>query len=412
MTHQCSDSRIAVACIGARQRYAAPLTLAQDGTLQHLYTDAYVKSPLLQRALNLLPAAGRRLASRHHPHIPPSKVTALWEFALWYEKGRRSTGSLYAFYAEASERFNQAVITAMGEPTAAGLYGYDANSLELFGWFATGSAVCVLEQTTPPWRHRLDVAHHCYDKWPDWEAPFAVDLAGMEQLATRNDAELSMADVVLVPSLHVRDMVHRHYGLLGNLATVPYPVDLDHFRPPDVRQDTSGRPLRALYIGQLSVQKGIPTLVEALKLLAPRVVQCVCVGESRLLPVAEERVRRVAQLRRPVDRSGVLGYLHWADVVVIPSLSEGAPLVTAEALATGTPVIASEPAAAYVREGTDGFVVPPTSPDAFAAALLRYAEDRELLEAHADAALEDRERLGIRTYSMRLVHALHAAGAT
>jgi glycosyltransferase involved in cell wall biosynthesis len=69
-----------------------------------------------------------------------------------------------------------------------------------------------------------------------------------------------------------------------------------------------------------------------------------------------------------------------ADVLLLPSRSEGTPRVLNEARAFGCPVVASRVGGitTSVEHEVDGLLVPPDDPEALAAATLRLLEDAEL----------------------------------
>jgi glycosyltransferase involved in cell wall biosynthesis len=78
-----------------------------------------------------------------------------------------------------------------------------------------------------------------------------------------------------------------------------------------------------------------------------------------------------------------------ADAVVLPSRAEGLPLVALEALAAGTPLVAT--AVRGVRELVDdgtGLLAPPDDPSALAAELSRVLADNELAERLSRAGRE------------------------
>ncbi|MGD0059928.1 MAG: glycosyltransferase [Verrucomicrobiia bacterium] len=79
-------------------------------------------------------------------------------------------------------------------------------------------------------------------------------------------------------------------------------------------------------------------------------------------------------------------WMNACDVLCLPSLSEGLPNVALEAMACGLPVVASRVGGVpeVVRDGVNGFLVPPSNPAALADALRRALAtkwDREAIRA-------------------------------
>jgi glycosyltransferase involved in cell wall biosynthesis len=96
---------------------------------------------------------------------------------------------------------------------------------------------------------------------------------------------------------------------------------------------------------------------------------------ARRLSLADRVLFTGAQPQTVVHR-----YYKEAVFLVLPSVSEGTPLVVIEALSTGKPVIASElkGIANIVHHDENGLLVPPGQVEALSAALDRLAEDEEL----------------------------------
>lgn len=158
--------------------------------------------------------------------------------------------------------------------------------------------------------------------------------------------------------------------------------------PTPVRVAPLGRTL--LYMGRLSEEKGIRTLLVASRRL-PADVRLAVAGAGPL--EAEVRSAPVTYLGR-LDTAGVAAALDDALAAVIPSeCYENQPYSALEALAAGRSVVAARVGGLpeIVREGVTGVLVPPRAPDALAARLTDLARDRVLAErlganARADAA--------------------------
>jgi glycosyltransferase involved in cell wall biosynthesis len=142
-------------------------------------------------------------------------------------------------------------------------------------------------------------------------------------------------------------------------------------------------PLLGIVAG-LRDQKGLPTLLEALELLAadgaaPRFA---IVGNGPLRAEVERRVQAGA-LAATTLVTGFAGrvepYLSALDVFVMPSYWEGLPIAVLEAMAMGLPVVASAvngtPEA--VIDGQTGYLVPPKDARALADRLSALASDAE-----------------------------------
>jgi glycosyltransferase involved in cell wall biosynthesis len=137
-------------------------------------------------------------------------------------------------------------------------------------------------------------------------------------------------------------------------------------------------------IGRLSPEKGHLDFVEALGLAARRgaAVTAVLIGDGPARQAVAERVRALG-LDQSVHMPGYLErperFLEDADLMVLPSHTEGLPNVALEALAMEVPVLATRVGGTpeVIADGETGRLVPPRAPEALADALLDFLADRE-----------------------------------
>jgi D-inositol-3-phosphate glycosyltransferase len=175
----------------------------------------------------------------------------------------------------------------------------------------------------------------------------------------------------------------------ARLHVVPCGVELERFGPLGPRSGP-WRPgtVRLLSVGRLVERKGVETLVDALALL-PEAELVVAGGPSAPDLVGDPHVRR---LRAAAERAGVLPRLHVlgrvphdqaaelmraADLVLTVPWYEPFGIVPLEAMACGTPVVASAVGGMLdtVVEGVSGVLVPPRDPVAVADAVRRLLAD-------------------------------------
>lgn len=194
------------------------------------------------------------------------------------------------------------------------------------------------------------------------------------------------------------------------------PVDLARFRPPLRGERVAARaslglppeaPVAAV-VARLDHVKGVDLLLKAWPSVVSRV------PDARLLVVGEGPLRDdlVAQLASSGAQDSVdfLGYrkdvprvLHAADLLVLPSRSEGMPLAVLEAFGCGLPVVAHAVGGVpeLVVDGTNGRLVPP-HPAALASALADVLSDDVYREGLARGARSSVESLGVKAYAERL----------
>jgi len=145
----------------------------------------------------------------------------------------------------------------------------------------------------------------------------------------------------------------------------------------------------------LSEQKGIRYLLEAARIVraADPTVRFVIAGDGPL----RAELERTAEALGLGDGVRFLGYrrdipqlLSALDTYVLPSLWEGLPLALLEALASGTPAVATRvggnPEA--VADGETGLLVAPRDPQALAQALLTLRRDAALRQRMRQSGLE------------------------
>jgi len=203
--------------------------------------------------------------------------------------------------------------------------------------------------------------------------PFVVTLHGSGSAGRFSDEELARRQPGLVRAL-LRPAA-RVICVSETLATAVRAAGLDAVVIPNgVRiPDEVGAPAEppeVLYVGRLSPEKNIDTLLEA-------------VGDLNLVVAGDGPLReRVPNALGAVPHEEVERLLERASVLVAPCEREGFGLAAAEAMASGRPVVAAAGGALLdlVAEGETGLLVPPRDAQALRAAVEQLLADPELRE--------------------------------
>jgi glycosyltransferase involved in cell wall biosynthesis len=161
-----------------------------------------------------------------------------------------------------------------------------------------------------------------------------------------------------------------------------------------------------LYAGRISPHKNVARIIEAFSALKGELAKEGAYPDLKLIVIGDE-VSKNPDIRRAVIRSGVqhdvrfLGYVSidvlriffdMAKVFVFPSLYEGFGLPPLEAMAHGTPVVASNITALPEVVGNAALMVNPENVFEISRALLRVLTDQVLRERMKAAGLEQAQR--------------------
>jgi D-inositol-3-phosphate glycosyltransferase len=263
-----------------------------------------------------------------------------------------------------------------------------------------------------------------------WNIPFVQmfhTLAEMKNRVAQTPAErepdrrlncerevMGLADGLIAATLLEKQEMDQFYGADSEkIAVVPPGVDLNFFKPMAQNQalDYLGMPHNhkmILFVGRIQPLKGIDTLIRALGLVKkqePALVDdvCVCIIGGDPHPdsaVEQAEFDRLQSLRAELELDNLVTlmgakeqdtlvyYYAAAQMVVMPSHYESFGMVALEAMACGTPVVASDVGGLSfnIEDGYNGYLVPGRNPQAMAdkiILLLRYQVLRDQLAEQA-----------------------------
>ena len=191
-------------------------------------------------------------------------------------------------------------------------------------------------------------------------------------------------------------MAHTTPAEWQRLHVVHCGVDLAVYRrEADPSPPASEQPPRLLTIGRLVPAKGQILIVDAVHALRARglPVTAEILGEGPARPDIERRIdelglQGVVTLPGAVAQDRVPERLRAATAFVLPSFSEGVPVVAMEAMALGTPVVTSRIAGTpeLIDDGVSGLLTTPSRLDELVNALERLLTDEALRRRIADEA--------------------------
>ena len=267
--------------------------------------------------------------------------------------------------------------------------GISGSGLHTMRHLRKGGVRCICDRASSHIRYGDRLLREEFSRWG--ESFPGVDPRSIK----KEEREYALADVITLPSEFARRSFEREGVNSAKLRVLPYGVDLGRFSS-DNRAARDG--FAVLFVGQVSLRKGVPYLLEAFARLRHPKKRLVLAGAvaPEMNSLLRKRAWTEVELPGPQPRSEVRRLMSEAHVFVLPSVEDGFGLVMAEAMACGCPVIGTEHTGApdLIEHGREGFVVPIRDSTTLASRLEQLCQDRDLRDRMAAAALARVRSLG------------------
>jgi D-inositol-3-phosphate glycosyltransferase len=227
---------------------------------------------------------------------------------------------------------------------------------------------------------------------------------------------IDQADMLVAATPAERIQLMWLYGAdMGRIKVIPPGVDADHFQPLPRQKAQHAIGMQdghrmLLFVGRIEPLKGIDTLMRAIAILKrsmPELSENLCVvivggakdNDERRQDTEMARLKQLGSELGLDDLVTFIGsrnqeslpyYYSAAEAVIMPSHYESFGMVALEAMACGTPVIASEVGglAYLVQDGVTGFHVPDREPDELAGKMCLLLSNPDLRREMSAAATQ------------------------
>jgi glycogen synthase len=326
----------------------------------HVYGGAGVVVDHLSRALARHAAVEVRCFGDQAVAGPPLRVRG---YAPW----ERLAGGPEVAYAPALEALSVGLAMAR-DPVA-------ADVVHTHTWYVgLGGMLTQAIHDLP-----LVVTLHSLEPLRPWKADQLGTGYAVSTWAERLAVE--RAERVIAVSAQMRADILSHFQVAPERVVVIHNgVDADAFRRTEAREVLARHQVRepyVLFVGRISEQKGIFQLLEAARALPDEVSLVLCASSpdtpelAARLQAAVAGRPRVQWINAMLPVSEVVQLYSHAAVFACPSIYEPFGLINLEAMACGTPVVASRVGGIpeVVVDGETGWLVPPGDPAALAEAL-------------------------------------------
>lgn len=305
--------------------------------------------------------------------------------------------------------FHQHLFTGRGSVLAKSLVGSNSSPVEIpwrAAWDPRAFGLALIGLRHLHAAHPHDLVLHAHDSHALAVGLVAARLLRVPLIATRRSDTVPgglwrCPTRVIALSSAVEQALLDGGVALSRIVRIPSAVSLDELsRPPGRPRDprAGDEPPVLIAVGALTPEKDHATLVRALAALRVRLpsARLVLVGDGRERDSLAALARRLSlgdAVRFEGERADAPALIRGADVLVQPSRREALGTAVLEAMAVGTPVVASAVGGlAELLGGGAGLLVPPGNAVAFADAIERALTDTPLADTLTREARTRAER--------------------
>jgi glycosyltransferase involved in cell wall biosynthesis len=350
-----------------------------------------------------LGAMSRRLARRRFPPLAAApKVQG--RAREWLRlAGRLSGYGEDRLFHDANDWLMRTMRRECRRPAVTAVHAYEDCSLWSFEEARRLGKACIYDMPIGYYRLWEQTQSELAKKYADW-LPDRHLPSNCHFRPEQKRKEMELADLVLIPSRFVEGTI-RAFHPNKHVAFAPYGIDLEFWRPPVKKRESEK--LRFIYAGQISVRKGMPSLIEAWEKAALRDAELELVGSWYLADHRRMSLPLGIVHRPPCAPAVLREHYHQSDVLVFPSLFEGLPLALHEGMACGLSVIASnvsvDPETVIPQCGR---VIPAGSQEALVEGLQWFDAHRDEIPVMSKAARAQVERFTWERYRRLVTQAV------
>jgi len=190
------------------------------------------------------------------------------------------------------------------------------------------------------------------------------------------------AAAVTAVSGHIRKLALKSYDV--PIVVVPNGVELSECKQSPLPPHS---PKRMVFAGRFNPEKNLLFLIDILTRVSILEWEMDLLGDGQLMGAIKARIHKVGladriHLHGWVDHAAMDASMAQSDILVLPSISEGMPVVAARALGHGLAILGSDIGglADVVKDGQNGFLCPVNDAAAFEEALRTMLTSDSLLE--------------------------------
>ena len=193
---------------------------------------------------------------------------------------------------------------------------------------------------------------------------------------------LSNADFVIALTDHMKEKMQEI--CMRPVKVISNGIDIKKFHSDKKRESISE--LTIMFVGRLDPIKGVKYLIQAMSIVKNyQNIKLIVIGDGEEKKELKELVSMLnlsdcVYFTGLIDNEKIPEYMSQADIFVLPSLSEGFPVASLEAMASGLPIVATNVGGLpdIIEDGVNGYLVEPRNPVQLAEKITLLLKDNDL----------------------------------
>ncbi len=349
----------------------------------------------LLRSISPIKSPVERLSRRYFPPLAKapktqgrlSEMRRLIARSLGYNNERLAI--------EANEWLMRTMTRHCERPRITAVHAYEDCSLWQFRKAKRLGKACIYDMPIGYYAAWQSKEQELNRKYADWLPSRQADTETQVSPEHKRE-EMELADLVFAPSRFVADTILEFHPD-KTIAIAPY--GMDDFVERDFAAHEARETITFLFVGQCSVRKGVPLLIQAWDEARLDQARLELIGTWTLAPEKKKQLPPGCFWSGPVSRPQVQEYYENADVFVFPTNFEGRALAACEALGCGLPVLTTqESGISDLIDETCGRIAPADILEALIESLRWFSANRHKLPNLRKGALAKAKRSSWQMY--------------
>lgn len=329
--------KVLIAHPGTQHSIRLAKQLDRIGVLYEFWSPSIiVKNSILFKCIRLLPKSiFKKISNRVVDGISAKKIKTFFRIELKYILKSRKEGLNEDVLYQRNKEF-QELIPEASILSADIIIGFDTSSFLLAERAKKHGKIFILDQSIAHPKSKSKVFEKLNLLYPRFSQQLPIKSTFLTDLEKK---EHTLSDYIVTASTFTKKTLIENLVEDEKIVINPYGVDHEQFKSP---QKKTQKKIKFLFLGSLTVRKGINVLLDIWEELDPQNAELWLAGPAEDIIINYiPKLSSISYLGK-IPHAELQNIINSCDILILPSFFEGFGLVILEAMSCGLPVITTE----------------------------------------------------------------------